>query len=58
MTISEWLSFPSNGEQGFKPILIRTKPRQSIVNRGARPWRIQSSFTSAAKAPIPEGFWP
>lgn len=29
-----------------------------IVERGGRPWRTQSSFTWAAKAPIPEKFWP
>ena len=34
------------------------KHLRPLVERGGRPWRTQSSFTWAAKAPIPEGFWP
>jgi hypothetical protein len=54
---------PTNGEVIGEIFSIEERARfekhlRPLVERGGRPWRSQSSFTWAAKAPIPEGFWP
>jgi hypothetical protein len=54
---------PTNGEVISEMFSIEERERfekhlRPIVERGGRPWRTQSSFTWAAKAPIPGGFWP
>jgi len=54
---------PTNGEVIDEVFSVEERERfekhlRPIVERGGRPWRTQSSFTWAAKAPVPEGFWP
>jgi arsenite methyltransferase len=54
---------PTNGEVISEIFSVEERERfeqhlRPIVERGGRPWRTQSSFTWAAIAPIPEGFWP